>query len=95
MIPRQAAPGAYQSTGPRVMANMITQLRGYLIYQEPASNANAIHAFRELLQHCIFSFCSEKEGNVRIGTFPECQEVLICSLSFDRLSLQSQRTCKS
>ena len=42
-----------------------------------------------LLQLREFSFCSDENGDVRVGVFPEGEEILVRSASFCRIARES------
>src|SRR5437868_10701375 len=41
----------------------------------------------ELFQFSGLRFCSDEDRNVRVGAFPECEEILIGGAALDRITL--------
>jgi hypothetical protein len=44
-----------------------------------------------LFRLCVLGFCGDEDGDVRLGVFPEREEILIGSLGLDAVALQDIR----
>ena len=64
----------------------VQQLSGYATYRAPCKIE--VEVGGELLQPCVLCFGLLQDTDVRVGVFPEGEEVLISGASFSRFSLK-------
>jgi hypothetical protein len=83
--------GAEKSNGECVCAGQITDwlwLRSFGLLRTPQddhrgdSNKNKIWRLQSLLEFGVFGFGLEEDGDVGVGIFPECEEILIGGAGF-------------